>query len=57
MAVTFLPATGTYVPRSLDPFYIVSYNVKWTKTSWTYSNILNLTSDESLMGGGGRGGG
>ena len=24
-------------PRSSDPFYIVSYNIKWATTSWTYS--------------------
>ena len=27
----------TVNPKSLDPFYIiVTYNIKWTKTSWTY---------------------
>ena len=25
--------------RSLDPFYIVSYYIKWVKTSGTYSTI------------------
>ena len=24
-------------PRSLDTFYIVSFYIKWVKTSWTYS--------------------
>ena len=24
-------------PRSLDPFYIVSFYIKWVKTSWTYT--------------------
>ena len=24
-------------PRSSDPFYIVSYFIKWVTTSWTYS--------------------
>ena len=24
-------------PRSSDPFYIVSYYIKWVTTSWTYS--------------------
>ena len=28
---------STICPRSLDPFNIVSYYVKWAKTSWTYS--------------------
>ena len=26
-----------YCPRSLDPFYIVSYNTKWPNTPWTDS--------------------
>ena len=28
-------------PRSLDPFYIVTYCIKWVKTSWTDS-ILDI---------------
>ena len=28
---------GTVCPRILDPFYIVTYFIKWTKTFWTYS--------------------
>ena len=27
----------TVCPRSLYPIYIVSYYMKWVKTSWTYS--------------------
>ena len=27
----------TVCPRSSDPFYIVSYYIKWVTTSWTYS--------------------
>ena len=27
-------------PRSLDPFYIVSYYIDWDKTTWTYNNSL-----------------
>ena len=23
-------------PKSLDPIYIVTYYIKWVKTSWTY---------------------
>ena len=26
---------GTVCPRSSDPFYIVSYYIKWVTTSWT----------------------
>ena len=28
----------TVCPRSLDPFHIVTYNIKGVKTSWTYSS-------------------
>ena len=27
----------TVCPRSSDPFYIVSYYIKWVTTSWRYS--------------------
>ena len=27
-------------PRSLDPFCIVPYNLKWIKSSWTYDQIF-----------------
>ena len=29
----------TVCPRSSDPFYIVSYYIKWVTTSWTYSIV------------------
>ena len=29
----------TRCPRSCDPFYIVSYYIKWVTTSWTYSML------------------
>ena len=30
---------GLYVcPRSSDPFYVVTYYIKWATTSWTYNN-------------------
>ena len=29
----------TVCPRSLDPFYILSYYIKWVTTSWTHSMI------------------
>ena len=28
-------------PRSNNPFYVVSYYIKWVTTSWTYSTELN----------------
>ena len=33
---------STVCPRSGDPFYIVSYNMKWVTTSWTYSMLVFL---------------
>ena len=30
---------GTVCPRSSDPFYIVTYYIKWVTTSWTQSKI------------------
>ena len=30
----------TVCPRSSDPFYIVSYYIKWVTTSWTHSCIF-----------------
>ena len=31
----------TVCPRSIDPFYIASYYLKWVKTSWTYRRTSN----------------
>ena len=31
----------TVCPGSSDPFYIVTYNVNWVTTSWTYSNSIS----------------
>ena len=33
----------TICPRSSDPFYLVTYYIKWVTTSWTYS-IKNSAS-------------
>ena len=30
---------NTMCPRSSDPFYIVTYHIKWVTTPWTYSTI------------------
>ena len=42
----------TVCPRSSDPFFIVSYYIKWITTSWTYSMdahvILGSTNSVSL---------
>ena len=32
-------------PRNIDPFHIVSYNIKWVETFWTYINLLQVLSD------------
>ena len=36
----------TVCPRSLDPFYVVGYYIKWGKSSWTDSVILHNTEIE-----------
>ena len=37
--VRFIPYQVKYrLPRSSDPIYIVSYDIKWVTTSWTNSN-------------------
>ena len=36
-------AEGTICPGSSDPFYIVSYYIKWVTSSWTHS--INKISD------------
>ena len=42
----------TVCPRSSDPFYVVTYYIKWVATSWTYSmfiNFLVVTRKESML--------
>ena len=36
-----LQVNHTVCPRSLDPFYIVNYKMKWIKTSWTYISAID----------------
>ena len=36
----------TVCPGSSDPFYVVSYYIKWVTTSWTYS-ILDGNSEKN----------
>ena len=33
----------TVCSKSLDPFYIVTYYIKWVKTSWTYSMTKKIS--------------
>ena len=47
--------TNTVCPRSSDPFYIVSYYIKWVTTSWTYSKRFKPYSDCELPRVGGPG--
>ena len=41
--------TNTVYPRSSDPFYIVSYCIKWVATSWTYSNSFSPSCPLSVF--------
>ena len=41
---------GTVCPRNSEPFYVVTYYIKWVTTSWTYSiretgNQINKQKD------------
>jgi len=37
---------GTICPGSSDPFYIVSYYIKWATTSWTHCMFTMLDRDK-----------
>ena len=39
-AYTYVSNAHNICPRSLDPFYLVSYYIDWAKTSWTDSTSL-----------------
>ena len=36
-------------PRSSDPFYVVTYYIKWVTTSWTYSSKHELSDYIKLV--------
>ena len=40
----------TVCPRSSDPFYVVTYYIKWVTTSWTHSNIARIWTSSLLNG-------
>ena len=35
-------------PISTDPFYIVTYYIKWVTTSWTYSRYNKKRGDDKV---------
>ena len=35
----------TICQRSSDPFYLVSYYIKWVTTSWTHSSTTEFEND------------
>ena len=43
------PAYFTVCPRSSDPFYVVSYYIKWVTTSWTHSMKLRLKYAKKVL--------
>ena len=43
--IYYLSFGGTVWPRSIDPFYILSYYIKWITTLWTYSSSKAYTLD------------
>ena len=38
MPMKSCPFLYTVCPGSNDPFYIVTHDIKWVTTSWTYSS-------------------
>ena len=36
-SIPYQVGSNTVGPRSSDPIYIVSYDIKWVTTFWTYS--------------------
>ena len=51
--LNFRQDTHTVCPRSSDPFYIVTFSIKWVTTSWTYIDffisILKLLCVNTLI--------
>ena len=43
---------NTVCPGSSDPFYIVSYYIKWVTNSWTHSTYLFKKPDSDPFPGG-----
>ena len=37
----FKKGHGTVCPVSSDPFYVVTYYIKWVTTYWTYSKFAD----------------
>ena len=42
------PGLYTVCPKSSDPFYMISYYIKWVTTSWTYSMRHHVGNVKSL---------
>ena len=42
--ILFSSKNATMCPRSSDPFYIVSYYIKWVTTAWTHSSLPTSVS-------------
>ena len=47
--ISFLWFLNTVCPRSSDPFYIVSYYLKWVSTFWTYSMCLLILYVQAVV--------
>ena len=47
-ATFFFDKRNTVCPRSSDPFYVVTYHIKWVTTSWTDGNIYKNFQLERL---------
>ena len=44
--VTNYQCIPTTCPRNIDPFYTVSYHIKWGKSSWAYRTLTQSLEKE-----------
>ena len=47
--IKFQPYIHTVCPGSSDPFYIVTYYIKWDTTSWTYCTFERTYGVETTL--------
>ena len=48
-AICNMPKLSTVCPRSSDPFFIVTYSIKWVTTSWTDGIYIEMVSVHFAM--------
>ena len=46
--IFFIYLSRTLCPGSSDPFYIVTYYIKWVTISWTHSRLKGIPQDKMI---------